>query len=104
MMAKMIEFHVVYDSEHTSVSEFRPVRMLIDAAAIESVMENPIEKNSDAWPKGCRITLTPGVAEYGEGDEIAQGQRTVVVKESYEQIAAVLSDERGIVRVPSDLT
>lgn len=103
-MAKMIELHVVYDSEHTAVSELRPVRMLIDVAAIETVMENPIEKDSDAWPKGCRVTLTPGIAEYGEGDEIAQGQRMVVVKEGYEQITAVLSDERGIVRVKSDLT
>ncbi|MYM92409.1 hypothetical protein [Duganella vulcania] len=103
-MAKLIEFHVVYDSEHTAVSEFRPVRMLIDADAIESVMENPIEKNSDEWPKGCRVTLTPAVAEFGEGDEIAQGQRMVVVKESCEQIAGVLADERGIIRVPSNLT
>lgn len=103
-MAKFIEFHVVYDSEQTAVSEFRPARLLVDAAAIESVMEEPSEKAADAWPKGCRVTLTPGIAEYGEGDKIAQGQRMIVVKESYELIAAVLSDERGIIRLPTALT
>ena len=46
-MTKLIEFHVVYDSEHTSVSEFRPVRILVDAASIETMMENPIEPGSD---------------------------------------------------------
>lgn len=103
-MTKFIEFHAVYDSEQTSVSEFRPVRILVDAASIETVMENPIEPGSDKWPKGCRVTLIPGVAEYGEGDEIAQGQRMIVVKESYEHIAVVLSVERGVVRIPTELT
>lgn len=99
MHAKLIELTAVYDSEHTSVSEFSPVPVMVDISLIETVLSDPIDPKRDGTVRGCRITLRPGIAEYGEGDEIAQGQRMIISKESYESIREVLRTERGVVSV-----
>ena len=99
-MSKLIELTAVYDSTITSISEMKPAKVLVDVDAIQSVMKDWETPESDSWSRGQQVTLHPSFASYGEnehGEHAVLDQRTLIVRESYEAIRAIIDQERGVI-------
>lgn len=101
---KLIEVTVIYDSNYLEISDRQPAKMLIAVDSIQTVMQDYLPPDSPKWPKGTHIALVPSVPAYGESDDgenVVQDQRSVVVRENYEQFVEILAAERGVVRIKS---
>jgi len=94
-MSKMLELTAAYDSTDPRLTEYKPVKVLVDVSAIQSVTMGQEES------RFCRVALVPSLPAYGEsedGESAVQDQRVLHVYEPYHEIRQILEAERGVVR------